>query len=201
MKKKPGSNNKVAKNAGVPTAILKCIHLFAVVHFVYGIYYDFTFVHFPKTTNMSNNFGGKFKYLTVLDAVSFTFVSFFSCISMIDSVKDQSSKTDLQNLNLRTYKNIFLSVILKPKLPNLTCLIDLFQFLQAIYFTVALTNDFIGTNEANPRKIPAIRKVKDYMFSSLAFPIAFNVGISFWGLYAVDRELVFPKVLDAVFPV
>ncbi|KAL5281642.1 hypothetical protein ACFFRR_005161 [Megaselia abdita] len=74
-------------------------------------------------------------------------------------------------------------------------------FLQAIYFTVALINDFIGTNEANPRKSPPIRKVKDYIFSSLAFPVSFNVGISFWGLYAVDRELVFPRVLDAVFPV
>lgn len=140
MKKKSVAN-KVAKNAGVPTGILKVIHLFAVVHFVYGIYYDFTYVHFPNSTKMSNTFGGKFKYLTVLDA-----------------------------------------------------------FLQAIYFTVALVNDFIGTNEANPRRIPAVRKIKDYIFSSLAFPIAFNVGISFWGLYAVDRELVFPKVLDAVFP-
>lgn len=66
---------------------------------------------------------------------------------------------------------------------------------------MALVNDFIGTNEAHPRKSPIIRKVKDYLFSSLAFPVAFNVGISFWGIYAIDRELVLPKVLDAVFPV
>ena len=74
------------------------------------------------------------------------------------------------------------------------------QIIQALYFIIALTNDFIGSNELNPKNKPLIRKVKDYTFASLVFPAAFNVGITFWGLYAVDRELVFPKVLDAVFP-
>jgi hypothetical protein len=33
-----------------------------------------------------------------------------------------------------------------------------------------------------------------------AFPLAMFVGSTFWGLYAIDRELVFPKALDAFFP-
>lgn len=65
---------------------------------------------------------------------------------------------------------------------------------------VSLLNDFIGTNEIQPRKLPAIRNIKDYMFSSLCFPITFNVGVSFWGIYAVDRELVCPKIIDEIFP-
>ncbi|XP_065090296.1 androgen-induced gene 1 protein-like isoform X2 [Ochlerotatus camptorhynchus] len=72
--------------------------------------------------------------------------------------------------------------------------------LQAVYFTVCLVNDFIGTNEVAPRKTPLIRKLKDYMLAAFAFPVALNVGVTFWTLMAIDRELVFPKALDAVFP-
>ncbi|XP_055638795.1 androgen-induced gene 1 protein-like isoform X3 [Toxorhynchites rutilus septentrionalis] len=72
--------------------------------------------------------------------------------------------------------------------------------LQAIYFTICLINDFVGTNEVAPRRIPAIRKLKDYMLAAFAFPVALNVGVTFWTLMAIDRELVFPKALDAVFP-
>ncbi|XP_058818042.1 androgen-induced gene 1 protein-like isoform X3 [Topomyia yanbarensis] len=72
--------------------------------------------------------------------------------------------------------------------------------LQAAYFTICLINDFIGTNEVAPRKTPLIRKLKDYTLAAFAFPVALNVGVTFWTLMAIDRELVFPKALDAVFP-
>ena len=75
-----------------------------------------------------------------------------------------------------------------------------FQILQAIYFTICVINDFIGTNDVAPKKMPVIRKMKDYVMATFAFPVALNVGITFWGLYAIDRELVFPKALDAFFP-
>jgi hypothetical protein len=74
--------------------------------------------------------------------------------------------------------------------------------IQATYFIIALLNDVVGTNEVvlKSSKVPLIRKFKDYFFAAFAFPVAFNVGITFWGLYAVDRELVFPKAIDAFFP-
>jgi len=72
--------------------------------------------------------------------------------------------------------------------------------LQAGYFIIALINDFFGSNEVSPKKTPIIRKIKDYIFAAFAFPVAFNVGITFWSLFAIDRELVFPKALDAFFP-
>lgn len=73
--------------------------------------------------------------------------------------------------------------------------------MQAVYYTICLINDLIGTNEVLPRKqLPTIRKVKDYMFAALALPVALNVGSTFWSLMAVDRELVFPKAFDAFFP-
>jgi len=72
--------------------------------------------------------------------------------------------------------------------------------LQAAYFIIALINDLFGSNEVAPKKTPIIRKIKDYIFAAFAFPVAFNVGVTFWSLYAIDRELVFPKALDAFFP-
>lgn len=74
------------------------------------------------------------------------------------------------------------------------------QILQAGYFVIALMNDFLGSNEVAPKKTPIIRQIKDYVYAAFAFPVAFNVGITFWSLFTIDRELVFPKALDAFFP-
>lgn len=76
----------------------------------------------------------------------------------------------------------------------------LLQIIQAFYFTISLLNDFVGTNEIDPVRTPLIRKLKDRLLATLAFPCAILVSITFWALYAVDRELVFPKVLDEIFP-
>lgn len=65
-----------------------------------------------------------------------------------------------------------------------------FQITQAVYFTLALVNDFVGSNTATTGDRPFIRKIRDYVFGSFAFPLAFDVGGLFWVLYAIDRELV-----------
>ncbi|XP_063365257.1 androgen-induced gene 1 protein-like [Cydia amplana] len=72
--------------------------------------------------------------------------------------------------------------------------------IQTVYFTVALINDVWGTNEPTPSVKPLIRRIKDTLFSTLAFPVAMFVGITFWGIYAIDRELILPQRLDAIFP-
>lgn len=72
--------------------------------------------------------------------------------------------------------------------------------MQTLYFTVALLNDLMGTNETTPDRKPLIRRIKDIMFCSLAFPLSLFVGFTFWGIYAVDRELILPKFMDAYFP-
>lgn len=38
------------------------------------------------------------------------------------------------------------------------------------------------------------------MLACLAFPVSMFVGLTFWGIFFVDRELVFPKALDEFFP-
>nr|XP_023029356.1 androgen-induced gene 1 protein-like [Leptinotarsa decemlineata] len=72
--------------------------------------------------------------------------------------------------------------------------------LQATFFTVCLLNDFIGTNENIPKRIPLIRKVKDTLMTSLALPLSLFVALTFWGIYCIDRELILPKAIAPYFP-
>ncbi|XP_031844584.1 androgen-induced gene 1 protein isoform X1 [Nomia melanderi] len=71
---------------------------------------------------------------------------------------------------------------------------------QAIFFFICMLNDWFGTNAVNPKKPPFIRKLKDFVHASFSFPGAMLVGIVFWTLMFIDRELIFPKALDAYFP-
>lgn len=58
-------------NQGIYKALRTLMHFILVVQFSYGIYYDFTYVHFPpEMRRPGGEFGGKLKYLTVWDAVS-----------------------------------------------------------------------------------------------------------------------------------
>nr|CAD7445010.1 unnamed protein product [Timema bartmani]CAD7456559.1 unnamed protein product [Timema tahoe] len=75
-----------------------------------------------------------------------------------------------------------------------------YGIVQALYFAIALLNDVAGSNEVTNKEGPTIRKIKDYLLAAVAFPIAMFVGVTFWSLMAIDRELVFPKALDAFFP-
>lgn len=61
-------------------------------------------------------------------------------------------------------------------------------------------NDFLGSNESAIKDRPLIRKIRDYVFGTFAFPLAFDVGGMFWLLFAIDRELVLPKSSDAFLP-
>ena len=59
-------------NRGVFLALRTLMHVIAAVQFWYGLYYDFYHVVPPKdhpAWNRFGGFGGKFKYLTILDAV------------------------------------------------------------------------------------------------------------------------------------
>lgn len=72
--------------------------------------------------------------------------------------------------------------------------------LQLVYFSHCLLNDFYGTSSLVKRERAYLQKLRDYLFGALAFPLALFVSITFWGLWAVDREIIFPSALDAFFP-
>ncbi|KAF7248645.1 Androgen-induced gene 1 protein [Varanus komodoensis] len=42
--------------------------------------------------------------------------------------------------------------------------------------------------------------IRDFIFSAFVFPVGLFVAVAFWGLYAYDRELIYPAELDAINP-
>merc|ERR1719167_544492 len=65
--------------------------------------------------------------------------------------------------------------------------------LQLVFFTLCLLDDFSKSGST-------ITKIKDFIFSSAAFPLGMFVFATFWGLFAIDRVLIFPARLDGHFP-
>ena len=64
------------------------------------------------------------------------------------------------------------------------------MLLQFIFFCVAFLANFYAK----------ARRFRDILFASAAFPIGMFVGIVFWTLFFINRELIFPKILDDYFP-
>ncbi|XP_059611961.1 androgen-induced gene 1 protein-like [Phlebotomus argentipes] len=126
----------------VSNSVRLLFHIIATAMFWFAIQYEYNFVKIPVDQHpMARAIGGKFKYLTFLNAIC-----------------------------------------------------------QAVYYTIALLNDLVGSNKVSHTKLPLIRRVKDYVMISLAFPLAATVSTTFWSLMAIDRELVFPKFLDDYVP-
>ena len=72
--------------------------------------------------------------------------------------------------------------------------------LQFAYFIIALTNDVFGSESKSKENSSIIQSVRDFLFSTIAFPVGSFVTIAFWGIYLVDRNLIFPPALDKWFP-
>lgn len=75
--------------------------------------------------------------------------------------------------------------------------------LQTVYFGLCVLNVFSGSDipaSQNPKLRCGVQKLRDTVHSTLAFPVGMFVVTTFWSLYALDRELVYPKALDAIIP-
>eukprot|EP00057_Strongylocentrotus_purpuratus_P032473 XP_787760.1 PREDICTED: androgen-induced gene 1 protein [Strongylocentrotus purpuratus] len=42
--------------------------------------------------------------------------------------------------------------------------------------------------------------LRDWFFCSIAFPITLLVALMYWGIYAVDRELIYPERIQGIYP-
>lgn len=56
-----------------------------------------------------------------------------------------------------------------------------------MYFTICLLNDIVGSNEISIRQKPLICKIKDYMYATLAFPVAMVSELN--GCYSMHNHL------------
>ena len=45
-----------------------------------------------------------------------------------------------------------------------------------------------------------MRNLSDIVVTAMAFPLAWFIVFAFWGIYAYDRQLVYPAVLDKIIP-
>ena len=51
-------------------------------------------------------------------------------------------------------------------------LLKILQLLQCGYFALAILNDLVGSDEISPSKQTSLQKARDWLFSSIALPIA-----------------------------
>ncbi|ESO83167.1 hypothetical protein LOTGIDRAFT_96291, partial [Lottia gigantea] len=74
--------------------------------------------------------------------------------------------------------------------------------LQTIYFALSVLNDLIGSNVSvgDKQKKTVLQKIRDCFHSTIIFPTGAFVVLSFWAIYAVDRELIYPRELDKIIP-
>ncbi|XP_046374637.2 androgen-induced gene 1 protein-like isoform X2 [Haliotis rufescens] len=75
--------------------------------------------------------------------------------------------------------------------------------LQTFYYGLCAVTAIVGSTGGpirDPRKRSALQKFRDFLHNTLAFPVGTFVVVTFWAIYAVDRELVFPKALDQFIP-
>lgn len=72
--------------------------------------------------------------------------------------------------------------------------------LQAIFFGVACLEDVLKRTKGE-KDIKFVTAFRDLLFTTLAFPLSTFVFLAFWIIFLYDRELIYPKVLDTVFPV
>ncbi|XP_061487109.1 androgen-induced gene 1 protein-like [Rhineura floridana] len=76
------------------------------------------------------------------------------------------------------------------------------QVLQTLLYILCVITDVVAL--CMPSKEKKVSSVvvpfRDFIFSAYVFPVGLFVAVAFWGLYAYDRELVYPRELDDINP-
>ncbi|XP_075217321.1 androgen-dependent TFPI-regulating protein-like [Lycorma delicatula] len=72
--------------------------------------------------------------------------------------------------------------------------------LQTVYFVSCVFDDLLELISGIERFKSKFRNIKTYFFTSIVCPVATLVTFTFWGIWAIDRNLIFPKALDLYLP-
>ena len=70
------------------------------------------------------------------------------------------------------------------------------QWVQLAFFALQFITDLLPKSSTKNK----FQNVSDLFFTSLAVPLSLVVTLVFWGLYAVDRKLIYPEVFDKFVP-
>lgn len=78
--------------------------------------------------------------------------------------------------------------------------------IQTAFFGICVLTDLSSLltrgsgNQEQERQLKKLISLRDWMLAIFAFPIGVFVVVMFWTIYAYDRELVYPKLLDNFVP-
>lgn len=72
-----------------------------------------------------------------------------------------------------------------------------FQFVGYLFILIC---DPLAAFARRSPMIVRVLRFRDLLFNSVVHPIGLFVQITFWAVYAVDRELIFPKSIEAWYP-
>ncbi|XP_014284596.1 androgen-dependent TFPI-regulating protein [Halyomorpha halys] len=73
--------------------------------------------------------------------------------------------------------------------------------MQLLYYFLVVFSHLISIVPALGKISNKVRSLADILFATIVIPFGLTVTISFWSLYAIDRELVYPSWIDKVIPV
>jgi len=82
------------------------------------------------------------------------------------------------------------------------------RFLTNWTYTVQMVYFFLCVIAHLLSVVPFLKKIKEkvdslsnHIFTTIATPVALMVSIVFWAVFAIDRELIYPKGLDKIIPI
>ncbi|KAI4539208.1 hypothetical protein MG293_010600 [Ovis ammon polii] len=80
------------------------------------------------------------------------------------------------------------------------------EVIQAVFFGICVLTDLSSLltrgsgNQEQERQLKKLISLRDWMLAVLAFPVGVFVVAVFWIIYAYDREMIYPKLLDNFIP-
>ncbi|XP_051711278.1 androgen-induced gene 1 protein isoform X5 [Oryctolagus cuniculus] len=78
--------------------------------------------------------------------------------------------------------------------------------IQAVFFGICVLTDLSSLltrgsgSQEQERQLKKLISLRDWMLAVVAFPVGVFVVAVFWIIYAYDREMIYPKLLDNFIP-
>jgi hypothetical protein len=121
-----------------------------------------------------------------------------------DTIYSNSSSTSEEFLNLKYFGGFYFTgwnFVNNPFLHLFSLkYLNLFQSGQVYFLVVAVADELTILTGLSTLTNKIITTVRHYLFTAIVFPSTVLVGVLFWSLYVMDRELVFPQSLDEFYP-
>ncbi|CAG9853822.1 unnamed protein product [Phyllotreta striolata] len=130
-------------------------------------------------------------YLSIASYICVLFFNLYSLLFFIELAKDMVKSGRDKNYNQEIHK------MGTHRFGYFTLWNFIFQM---VFMIVAIIDESLKHLNVSKRKQQLLHKIRAEMYNVVLFPSSLMVATIFWSLFYMDRELVFPKVLDEFFP-